>query len=88
MTPLSVPTRRRASPSSAASSATPGTMRRGDGPGIDGTRATTKHAAVCIDDQYVARHGGLFPWVKNDAVVGPGGGAWLDPLVEAAPGIK
>ena len=47
-----------------------------------------KARPLLIDDQYVARHGGLFPGLRTTPWWDPADFAWLDPLVEAAPDIS
>ena len=47
-----------------------------------------KARPLLIDDQYVARHGGLFPGLRTTPWWDPSDFAWLDPLVKAAPDIS
>jgi len=47
-----------------------------------------KARPLLVDDQYVARHGGLFPGLRTTPWWDPSEFAWLTPLVEAAPDIS
>ena len=44
-----------------------------------------KARPLLVGDQYVARHGGLFPGLRTTPWWDPSEFAWLTPLVEAAP---
>ena len=46
-----------------------------------------KARPLLVGDQYVARHGGLFPGLRTTPWWDPSEFAWLTPLVEAAPDI-
>ena len=47
-----------------------------------------KARPLLVGDQYVARHGGLFPGLRTTPWWDPSDFAWLTPLVEAAPDIS
>ena len=47
-----------------------------------------KARPLLVNDQYVARHGGLFPGLRTTPWWDPADFAWLDPLVKAAPDIS